>query len=264
MPANRMFMLQFGQERVPKSLSVHGAGAHPLTEPIFGAAVETTDGWVLLDTGISRAALDDEPACTRIYGPGMMPSGPDGDPLTVALAAVGVNIEDVILAAVSHLHLDHTGGIPLLAAAGVPIAIQRDELEYGRRRADDGTEIDVAFYRRDYMRDGVNWQLLDGDADLAPGVRTFATPGHTPGHQSYGVELPATGQWILAADSADLAENILEGVPCGSVAEPADARKARASVYRVVSDAERLDARVLPGHDPIVWKAAWHPAGGHR
>jgi N-acyl homoserine lactone hydrolase len=259
-----MFMLEYGTELVPKSLSVLGAGSHVIATPIFGVVVETDDGLVLLDTGISKQALQDGPALTAIYGAGMHPYGPVGNPLEVALATVGFTVQDIALAAVSHLHLDHSGGVPLLAKAGVPIAIQAREIEYGLDRASDDSELEVAFYRSDYTDPSIDWRKVDGDEQIAPGVFTFATPGHTPGHMSYRVDLPESGTWIFAADAADLGENLLERVPCGSVAEPGDARKARASVHRLVDAGERLDARLIPGHDAVFWKAIWHTRDGHR
>lgn len=274
MTAISMHMLTFGTEQVPKSLSVLGSGDHTITTPIYGALVETTDGLVLLDTGISRAALLDPRALTAIYGADRHPWGPqassaqdpvaDGEPLEIALAMIGLGVKDISLAAVSHLHLDHTGGLPLLAQAGVPIAIQRTELDYGRHRADQDDELDVAFYRADYTRPDLDWLQLDGACELAPGVSVVPTPGHTPGHQSYQVDLPGTGTWILAADAADLGENLMEAIPCGSVSEDADRPAAAVSTRRLIALASATDARLMPGHDPIVWKAAWHPPGGHR
>jgi len=262
--ANRLFTVTYGTELVPKSLSVLGAGSHVLATPIFGVVVDTEDGLVLLDTGISRQALNDPPALTAIYGAEMHPCGPAGHPLEVALGTLGYRVQDIALAAVSHLHLDHSGGVPLLAEEGVPIAVQARELEYGLARARDGSELDVAFYRSDYTDPSIDWRRIDGDERLAPGVYSLATPGHTPGHMSYRVDLRDTGTWIFAADAADLGENLLEGVPCGSVADPADTGRARASVHRLVEEGDRLNARVVPGHDPVFWRAIWHPPGGHR
>lgn len=263
-----MFMLEFGCEYVHKSLSVLGGSDRVIATPIYGALVETTDGLVLLDTGISATALADSSALTAIYGEGMHPVGPAGDPLAIALERIGFTVADLSLAVISHLHLDHTGGIPLLAASGVPIVIDQAEIEYGLHRAQEGSEREVAFYASDYVSSAVGpaieWRTIAGDEQIAPGVMAFSTPGHTPGHLSYRVDLPQTGTWLLAADAADLGENLLERVPCGSVAEADDAPKALASVNRLMNEGDRLDARVIPGHDSVFWKAVWHPPGGHR
>lgn len=264
MGAVRMFMLTFGTERVPKSISVLGAGRQTITEPIYGAVVETSEGLVLLDTGMGRAALADSEALSAIYGAQNHPFGPEGDPLLVALAGLDLKVSDLSVAVVSHLHLDHTGGIPLLAEAGVPVAIQAEEIDYGLHRAAQNTELGAAFYRSDYTGPGIKWQRLDGATEIAPGVSVVLTPGHTPGHQSFRVDLPGTGAWILTADAADLAENLHEAIPCGSVSEPDDAGRAATSTTELLELAMRIDARVMPGHDPVVWKAAWHPPGGHR
>ena len=263
MGAQRMFLLTFGTELVPKAISVLGADRKIITAPIYGAVVETSDGLVLLDTGIGRAALDDADALAAIYGSQRPPHGPEGDPLRVALAGLDLKVSDLSLAAVSHLHLDHTGGVPLLAEAGIPVAIQAEEIDYGHHRAALNTELETAFYRSDYTG-SVDWQRLEGASEIAPGVAVIPTPGHTPGHQSFRVDLPGTGAWILTADAADLAENVHQAVPCGSVAEPSDAGRAARSTTTLLALAEQIDARVLPGHDPVVWKAAWHPPGGHR
>jgi N-acyl homoserine lactone hydrolase len=264
MTASRMFLLEYGTELVHKSLSVLGGGDHVIATPIYGVLVETADELVLLDSGINARALADPEALTEIYGEGLHPWGPDGNPLEVALATVGFTVADIGLAGISHLHLDHSGGIPLLAAAGVPITIQQRELDYGLERAEQGTGRSVGFFVEDYTRPDINWKTIDGDAELAPGVFAVSTPGHTPGHMSFRVDLPDTGTWLFAADAADLGENLLERIPCGSVAEAADAGKARASVNRLVDEGDRLDARVVPGHDSVFWKAIWHPRDGHR
>ena len=283
--AIRMFVLQYGAERVSKSLSLRGGPPELAWEPLPGVLVETADGWILFDTGMSRVNHDD-PAAQALYRDGAVAEGHDpgeptralwpdppdpsawtwglpGDPLVSALAEVGLVPSDLGLAVVSHLHLDHAGGIATLSEAGVEVAIQAEELEFARS---GGARFEEGFVAADWSDARTRWRPLDGDTDLAPGVRVLATPGHTPGHSSLQVDLPDSGTWLFAADAADLAQNFLDHVPCGYAAggTAADERRAEESFVRLVSLARDTDAHVVPGHDQVVLNAVRHPRGGHR
>lgn len=284
--ARRLFVLQFGAERVPKGLSLQGHGSGPLYwEPLTGALIETDDGWVLYDTGMSRTALDSD-AVQDSYRASALAFGSDpaadawaltpepqnrsrwnwghpGDPLVAALASVGLSPRDLTLAVVSHLHLDHSGGIPTLAAAGVPVAIQGAELDFAQTGA---VGLADGFHAADWSAPETTFVRLDGDATVAPGVTVLHTPGHTPGHSSLVVRLPDTGTWIFPGDAADLAQNLQDGVPCGSCAgqSPEDEQAARESFRRLLAEASAHDGRLVPGHDQVVVNAVRHPSGGHR
>jgi glyoxylase-like metal-dependent hydrolase (beta-lactamase superfamily II) len=280
--ARRLFVLQLGGERVPDALSLRGGGPRLSWEPIAVVVVETPSGWVLLDTGMGRAALD-SPAVQGAYAAGrdpdddvdpdvlLTPSPPDphawtwglpGEPLVAGLASIGLQITDLAIAAVSHLHVDHSGGIPLLADAGVPVAIHADELAFARSAA---ARVEEGFHAPDWSHPATQWRVLDGDADLAPGVRVLATPGHTPGHVSFRVDLPQTGTWLFPCDAADLAQNLLQVRPCGSCAGGTAEEEAAAerSLHRLLAEAAETDGRLVPTHDQVVVNAVRHPPGGH-
>ena len=254
-----MYLLQYGQEPVPKRISVRGAGDDLLWEPIIGIAVETAIGWVLLETGIGRAVLDDGAALAMLYPGAEKPWALDGNPLDAALHKVRLSISDLRLAAVSHLHCDHSGGVRRLAAAGVPICIQGEELEFALQRASptDG------YYPPDFTG-AVDWRELGGDAEIAPGVYALSTPGHAPGHMSYRVNLPESGTWLFAVDAGDLAENFTDRKPPGQTVLEGDLPRAEASLQRLLDESAELKARLVPGHDQLFWDAVRHPAGGYR
>jgi glyoxylase-like metal-dependent hydrolase (beta-lactamase superfamily II) len=260
MPADRMFLLQYGAEPSPKWISVRGGGPQVLWMPVIGVVVHTDAGWVLLETGMSRMFLDDEAVRTGVYTSEEQPWMDGDDPLAHALEGVGLTPADLALAAVSHLHVDHAGGLRSLAAAGVPVAVQRAELAFARERA----TLADAYFAPDYDDPAIAWRELDGEAELAPGLHAFPTRGHTPGHMSYRVELEQTGTWIFAVDAADLTENLISGIPGGWSADPADGPHLQESLDRLLADAGRLGARLLPGHDTFAWAAARHPPGGWR
>lgn len=281
--AERLFVLQFGAERVSKALSLVGGDPdHHYWEPLSGVVVETSAGWVLFDTGMSRANHDSAEV-EQVYR-GDLPPGPlpgpawhlppapptdrctwglPGDPLVAALAGVGLRAADLALAVVSHFHWDHSGGIATLAEAGVPVLVHADELAWGRSgRAQPAAGFDAA----DWTAPGVRWQTVDSETEVAPGVVVLPTPGHTPGHVSLQVGLPGTGTWIFPADATDLAQNLLDDVPCGSCAggTQADEQQARDSLALLLARTRATDARLVPGHDQVVLSAVRHPPGGHR
>lgn len=281
--ARRMFFLQYGAERVSKGLSLAGGPHEMYWEPLMGALVETQTGWVLLDTGMSRAAHE-SPAITDAYRAGdsndtttavpwhVSPVPPDqngwnwilpGNPLETALAEHGLRASDLTVAAVSHLHVDHSGGIPTLARAGVPIAIQGRELAFAKGGSVGAAE---GFHEPDWTEPGTAWQELDGDCELAPGVNAIFTPGHTTGHMSFRVDLEQSGSWVLTGDATDLGQNLLDRVPCGSCAggAPEDERNAVESLERLLEIGKTSNVRLVPGHDQIIANVARHPRGGHQ
>jgi len=100
---------------------------------------------------------------------------------------------------------------------------------------------------------GLTYELLDGEAEVAPGLRVIPTPGHAPGHQSLVVRTPAgavvvAGQAVLTlAEWEESADEAVSGVP----PEGDDGREAYlASVARL----RALEpVRVHFVHDPAVW-----------
>ena len=102
---------------------------------------------------------------------------------------------------------------------------------------------------------GGRYDLLDGEAEIWPGVHVIPTPGHVDGHQSLVVECD-DGSVVLAGQSHDTAS-----------AWSADALAASASAWGhseplPVAPAwmERLLAfdpkRVVFAHDAAVWEPA--------
>lgn len=127
--------------------------------PCFVHLVEHPEGRVLVDTGLidSTAELDEEFA-------------PHFDATTIPT--------DVAFVVNTHLHFDHCGGNRRFA--GTPIYVQRREREAAR--APDYTIPGWVEF------EGAQYVEVEGETELAPGLRVVPTPGHTPGHQSVLVE----------------------------------------------------------------------------
>ena len=178
----------------------------------------------------------------------------EGEPVEAALDKAGVPIDQIVAVALSHLHLDHAGGLKLFAGR-VPVHAQRRELDYGLS-APPGPE-QHGIFRVDFDDPRIDWRLADGDTEIAPGVTAISTPGHTPGHQSFMVELHPSlggGGFIFAFDAADLAENIEHELAVGSFidVQPEDTLE---PIRRLKRLAAERGFRLVPGHDPHVWPA---------
>ena len=242
----RIVPLVLGYEPIPESVSLLGGDpTRFLLEPVTAVAVVYDRGWVLVDGGFNlegvrdperRAAHYDYESYTAVV--------PPGDALAEGIAAAGLDWNDLVLCAISHVHLDHTGALRLVSA-GTPVAMQRREwtwLNSGIGRRETVIPADV-------LESEVEVLLLDGDTSLALGLTALDTRGHTPGHQSFRIDLPDRSV-VLACDAADLQENITGRIPCGWTALPEDVEMARVAVERLADLANESGVVVWPGHDP--------------
>lgn len=110
-----------------------------------------------------------------------------------ALAAVGLSPADVRIVVNTHLHFDHAGQNAVFKHA--PFYVQRSELERARR--------EQAWFTDWFDFAGARFELLEGEAEIAPGVRVVPTPGHTVGHQSVLVDTGGgEGEEVCIGDAA--------------------------------------------------------------
>jgi glyoxylase-like metal-dependent hydrolase (beta-lactamase superfamily II) len=106
-------------------------------------------------------------------------------PLRDTLAANGIDPESVDIVVNSHLHWDHCGGNTILKGErGVPAFPRakyfapRGEWEHAHERyiRDKVSYIDANY---DPLIDNGQMTLVDGEREIAPGVRLHPAPGHT-------------------------------------------------------------------------------------
>ena len=130
--------------------------------PVHGFVVTHPGGAVLVDTGVGgpQRALDDWRVVNRSVAD--------------ALADYDMSPADIGLVINTHLHFDHCGQNAVFKHA--PAYVQRAELARSRREEPE-------LYEWFGFMNG-RFELLDGDAEVLPGLEVIATPGHTEGHQS--------------------------------------------------------------------------------
>jgi N-acyl homoserine lactone hydrolase len=190
------------------------------------------EGIVLFDTGIGEGHAEAE---ERYH--------PVRRPLRVALGTVGLRLDDVRLVANCHLHFDHSGGNFLFA--GIPIFAQARELD-ATREPDYTIPSVVADF------EGARFELLDGEADILPGIRIIPTPGHVPGHQSLVVETPR-GRVVIAGQAFNEASRFAisrYAMEVEGSGEPVP------EIPEWVRRLQEFDpVRVVFAHDLAVWEA---------
>ena len=114
----------------------------------------------------------------------------EGDPLLDSLHRAGVAPDDIDLVLNTHLHFDHAGGnTRFVGDRAVPTfrnaryVVQKSELEHALAP----TERDRASYLPDNYQpitDAGQWNLVDGDAEILPGISVACIPGHNAGIQA--------------------------------------------------------------------------------
>jgi|SRR5579859_2760443 len=125
----------------------------------------------------------------------------EGDPYMQSLASAGVKPERIDLVINTHLHFDHAGGNTKFASGrAVPAfpnaryIVQKAELEHALHP----NERDRAsYYAHDFMpiTAAGQWQLVDGDAEILPGISVVKTPGHNM--QVQAVQIRGGGKKLM-------------------------------------------------------------------
>ena len=203
----------------------------PRVEAVYAYLVRTRAGVLLMDTGLGAADAETE----AWYRPRRVP-------LAAGLATAGLVRDDIALVTNCHLHFDHIGGNPQLA--GRPVLCQRSELDTARAGGYTVPEL-VDF-------EGASYDLLDGEAEVAPGVHVVPTPGHVEGHQSV-VVVCDDGSVVLAGQAHDVASSwsadVLAARAAGLGHEP-PLPPASPWMQRILDFDPR---RVVFAHDAAVW-----------
>ncbi len=112
-----------------------------------------------------------------------------------SLGRLGLTTADINLVINTHLHNDHSGSNTQFDENGQLVAtFPNAEYVVQRREFEDAShpnERNRATYLADNFAPLVasgQMRLLEGDTELAPGIRGVVTPGHTPGHMSVILE----------------------------------------------------------------------------
>lgn len=153
---------------------------------------------IIVDTGFSPGHLP---------GPRSTFERSAENELLQALDRLNVAPEQVSTVIQTHLHWDHTGGMPLFPQAG--FYLQVEEMR-GLLHLDPREEI--AFCADHWMELLSRFVLIQGQQEIRPGLRTILTGRHTPGHQVVEVNT-RKGKVILGGDAPFVYDRMWQSIP---------------------------------------------------
>ncbi len=173
--------------------------------------------------------------------------------LELPLAEAGVASDEIDLVVLTHLHPDHAGGCSRLNGGDYVSAFPNARYVAQREEWEDATGEDrqiakAYFAEQDLLplqREGV-LDLIDGESEILPGIRTVSSPGHTRGHQSI---LISAGEETVCF-IGDLVPTRQHIVPAYIMAFDLYPRLTYRTKQQVLAQAVQDNWRVVWPHDP--------------
>ncbi len=243
-------------------------GTVPL--PVFDLLTNTTPGEIerLLSDAYVKAPLD---ASVNAYlinaankliivdtGSGEL-YGPTLNKLIASLKAIGYEPEQITDLLLTHIHTDHSGGLmdgTRVVFPNAVVHVDKREVDYWLNPANRDTskgnkEQLVRLFREANAKvkpyvDAGQIKTFNGDTQLFPGIRSIATPGHTPGHSFYALE--SKGEKIVFwGDIMHVAEVQFPN-PAVTIMFDSDSKAAAAQRKKAFADAAKNGYWVAPAH----------------
>lgn len=245
-------MFQTGILKCKENNIKMNASQDPYEIPVPWYLITHPKGNVIIDGGNSVHCATDPVghwgAITQVYWPVFDPS----EGCLNVINQMSIDPKSVTYVLQSHLHLDHTGAIGNFPNA--THVVQRSEYQYAFT---PDWFAAGGYIRKDFDKPGLKWQFLELNYNdcfdlYGDGViKMIPTPGHSPGHCSFMITLEDQGSIILAVDAAYTEDHWQEKALPGFLASTVDSVR---SVKKLHEYAQKYDAMVVTGHDPIKWK----------
>jgi glyoxylase-like metal-dependent hydrolase (beta-lactamase superfamily II) len=234
------------------------------------------DGLILVDSGLGTREVT---GAAQLPTPLILAASPRLDPAEPAIAqvrALGFRTEDVRHVVLTHLDVDHAGGLPDFPWARVHVHAREHAAASAR-----ATRRELERYVPDQWRHGPAWELYTEEGDTWRGLPAIARlrgldadvgllplHGHTRGHSA--VIARAGDRWVVHAGDAYFHRHAIRNgarVPAGLAAfermvqmDSRDRRASAAALRQLRGSYDDLD--IFCAHDPVEYDARRAPGFG--
>lgn len=186
--AGERFVRNAPREDVEAAMRAGGLDPAAVRVPFNITFLETPAGLVVFDTGTGGQLT------------------PQSGSLQANMRAAGLDPLRVTTVVITHFHVDHIHGLTARDGTAVfpnaEVVVPEAEWAFwmddgAMSRVPEALQPNFANVRRRFAPYASRVRQVGGDAEVMPGVRSIATPGHTPGHTSYLVTDGAAGLLVL-------------------------------------------------------------------
>lgn len=189
--ATRGLVANADAEQVGAAMRAAGLAGTAIRNPYNVTIVETSRGLVAIDAGTGGTG------------------GPETGMLHANMRAAGLDPARISQIVHTHFHGDHINGLTGTDGAAVfpQAAVAVPEREWAfwtdageESRATEARRPNFANVRRRFAPYRERVTRFAADAEVVPGIRAVATPGHTPGHTSFLVH-DGSAQVLIIGDA---------------------------------------------------------------
>ena len=232
-----------------------------LKRGFLGETVETSVNGYLVNTGSKLVLIDTGAA--GLFGPTL------GN-LVANLKAAGYQPEQVDEIYITHMHVDHVGGLMAGSQRAFPNAVLRidkrdtdfwlSEAVMNQAPADAKDFFKGAMASVKPYVDAGKLKTFEGATELVPGIRSQPAYGHTPGHTMYVVE--SKGQKLVLWGDLMHVAAVQFGQPRVTIQFDIDSKRASAERKKAYAEAARQGYLVGVSHISFPGLGHLRPAAG--
>ena len=220
-----------------------------LEHPVFAFLLEGGGRKLLVDTGMS----DTERSVKYHHNGRQEP----GQAIHEQLAHRGIAVDEIDTVVFTHLHWDHCFNMKRFTRA----RFVASEIEY--RFALDPIPLYWNSYEAPALGierpfEGCKFDLVQGEEQIAEGVRVFPTPGHSPGHMGVLVQTEG-GVYALIGDLLFVRENLEPDEERGWPFTPPARFANIIDLWHSVEDVRLRADHILMAHDPSQMEKEVYP-----